>query len=272
MNNLAWKTNKGKQMSFEVRFDPPKPQAKPSNEQKLSNDEYEDVTLLWNSKKAQWSEFSTIDDILSTPNDMIDRNNSSLHQKNINIVSNEYSGLSEYEIEMYESVNETCTNILKIIMPHDLLKLIILFSQGFKFLEGDQVVVFKIGVFGESDYGTIKQMLDPSAEDAENDGNYYYLVKIRNVQTRRIPLHHIFSNKFIIIDKKHKFYDGKIVTLTDLSFHVEKQYLQKQKKYVNKPILTFHFNPTKFERLTIQYDENVMRQVMVRKKLKIAKD
>ncbi len=61
------------------------------------------------------------------------------------VLSKKFAGLNEAEIAMYHALNDVITNSLMLFIPHDLLKIILFYSQGYKFQPGDWVLTFPNG-------------------------------------------------------------------------------------------------------------------------------
>ena len=91
------------------------------------------------------------------------------------VTSKKYAGLDPFEIIMYQTVEQICTNIYEICMPHDLLMVILLYSQGFKFEHDDLIITFPSGIFGASQHCII----DDTIED-NNVGQLYAVRVLQN--------------------------------------------------------------------------------------------
>ena len=61
---------------------------------------------------------------------------------------------------MYQAMENCIENIYDIIMPHELLMMILIYSQGFKFEIGDYVICFASGLFGQSSQAKIIDIIE----------------------------------------------------------------------------------------------------------------
>ena len=71
---------------------------------------------------------------------------------------------------MYQTMENCIENNYDIIMPHELLMMILIYSQGFKFEVGDYVVCFPAGLFGPSNQAKIMEII-------EDDKGQSYMIK-----------------------------------------------------------------------------------------------
>ena len=76
------------------------------------------------------------------------------------MIKQKFGGLDPAEILMYQSIENHCMQEWDITMPHDLLMIIILYSQGYKFETNDQCIYFPSGIFSDSLTGTVQDVLE----------------------------------------------------------------------------------------------------------------
>ena len=160
--------------------------------------------------------------------------------------SKKFGGLDPAEILMYQSIENHCMKIWKFTMPHDLLMIILLYSQGYKFEKGDHCVFLPAGI---TRYGvnTARGVILDILEDKITK-TYKYLVKNKaGGGPLRIPFNHVFGDKIVIIDQEafrtvyegeyDKLKYGDVLEVRKLETVIEQVYSKKKKKNVDKVAL-----------------------------------
>jgi len=156
------------------------------------------------------------------------------------MISKKFGGLDPAEILMYQSIENHCNDKWELSMPHDLLMVILLYSQGYKFEKNDEIIYFPGGIFSDSLTGSIKDIL----EDKMNKNNYKYLCKAyRGGGPVRVPFNHVFGNKIAVIDidgfktmydRYDKLKYGDVLKVLKLKVVEEEVYSKKKKRNIRK--------------------------------------
>ena len=111
-----------------------------------------------------------------------------------------FGELDAEEILMYRTLQKCCNQRWKMQMPHDLLMVIVLYSQGRKYEAGDECVSFPYGLFGDSRRCQVQGVLE---DKRGHSTRFRYKVKARRGGGGwRVPCHHVFSGIIVIIDEE----------------------------------------------------------------------
>jgi hypothetical protein len=115
-----------------------------------------DKMYVWNPFQAVWISFAEI-----TPEMLPNAQEKSLSSKkkkklyrNKRSMSNKYAGLVYHEVVMYDAI-ENCVQF-----SADVIRLILIYSQGYKFSVNDTVIYFPDSVFSGSYFGRVKKVID----------------------------------------------------------------------------------------------------------------
>jgi len=156
------------------------------------------------------------------------------------MISKKFGGLDPAEILMYKSIENGCNELYDITVPHDLLMVILLYSQGYKFEEGDKCIFFPGGIFSDSQHGLIRDVL----EDKFKKNSFKYLVKnVKGGGPVRVPFNHIFGDKIVIMDqesfrsnyvKYNKLKYGDVLQVNKMMVIEEEVYSKKKKRNIRK--------------------------------------
>jgi len=159
------------------------------------------------------------------------------------MISKKFGGLDPLEILMYEAVERSSIELFELSLPHELLMVILVYSQGYKFEKGDQCIFFPSGIFADSVGGEIKEVVD---QNAPND-SYQYLARYDNGgghgPSFRVPPNHVFATNIVIINepkfkelypshKDKKF--GDVLPVVGVRVQEEAVYSKRKKRKVRK--------------------------------------
>ena len=163
--------------------------------------------------------------------------------RGIPAMSKKFGGLDKAQIATYKAVESSCS------LPHDILMIIVLlYSQGFKFEGGEEVVCLPSGVFGPSKTGTIKGV----AEDAATN-MWKYKVKCIG-GTLRVPPHHVFAKYLVVVDEKafnEKYGEnmvyGDVLEVDSVDINEQFVYHKRKKRKIRKlkPVMNVHHSKKK---------------------------
>merc|ERR1719477_195697 len=111
------------------------------------------------------------------------------------------------------------------------MMVVMLYSQGFKFEAGDKCVFFLAGIFSDSAYGTIKDVIEDKL------GSYQY--RINPVQyrgIRRAPFNHVFTRTLVVMDEDafqaEGFKRGDELQIRRMKVEQEEVYSKKKKRKI----------------------------------------
>ena len=207
----------------------------------------------WNYKVSAWVPVDKTLKMLSTKKSKI---------KSTTGVSKKYGGLDQYEVQMYQIIEKICETVYELSIPSELLMMILIYSQGYKFEIGDKVWTFPCGIFEVAAKCIVKGVIED-----EKDGKQCY--KVRRTDAAgifRVPLHHVFAPKLLVINAKKynkdgreyhvQLQDGQVLKIQGMEVATKQVYSKKKDRMISKSVVIMYVGNYD----EVEYDTSVFVQ------------
>lgn len=224
-----------------------------------------------------------------------------IHNKPISATSKKYAGLEPNEVLMYQAIESCTESEYDIIIPHELLMIILIYSQGYKFEAGDIVCCFAAGLFGQSDHALVCDIIEDDKNtlvSAAGRGPSYLVRRLgydgKPIGIKlNVPFNYTFGCNLVIINEAvfHKKYPkatkrlnlvyGDVLEVKSMFVEQKEVYSKKKgrntmKSYVRMQctVMEDKWKRKKFKSyqywsdkvsLTVKYESNVFAQAKWKK-------
>ena len=180
---------------------------------------------------------------------------------------------------IYQTMKDIFQITYNILMPHELLVLILLYSQGYRFEIGDDVLAFAHGM--SDGYGAFKGRVTGIIED-DIQNEQYYQIKRRDGDRRdySVPIDQVFALKLVLIDankwnEEHnlKLKEGAVLDIHKMTVESKQINSKKGQEVIIKSkdvVMVTVTNPTKYsyynfsnERLKFEFDTSMFAEAKI---------